>query len=284
MESTQITAKEINELRQQTGAGIMDCRKALIESNGDLEKAIDYLRKKGQKVATQRSDRDAKEGSVIALTSQDKKNALVLCLSCETDFVAKNDEFISFANELANLALDNQVSSVEQLKEKSLKDGVKVSEKLLDYMAKIGEKIDISKLFFTQAEGVVSYIHGQNRMGVIVAYNIAINSENELKLKDIAMQIAAMNPVAIDENSVSKEIIDREMAIILEQMKQDPKMEGKPDEMLQKIAQGKLNAYFKEQTLLAQVFVKDPSKTVKEYLQSIDSSVKVISFNRVALG
>jgi len=274
--TTAITAADINKLRQATGAGMMDCRKALTETGGDFEAAIDWLRKQGQKIAAKRSDREAKEGVVIAQTTADNKTGFVICVSCETDFVSKNTDFVAFAQSIADAAVANNVNSVQELNE-VLVNGSKVSDLINDKLASIGEKIGIVKFEKVEAPYVASYIHGAYRLGVLVALSAA---EAEAG-KDVAMQIAALNPVAVDANSVSAEVIERERNIVIETMKADPKMAGKTDEMIAKIAEGKLNAFFKEQTLLAQPFVKDGGKTVAEYLSSVNKDLKVLSFKRV---
>ena len=274
-----ITAADINKLRQATGAGMMDCRKALTETNGDFEGAIDWLRKQGQKVAAKRSDREAKEGVIIAKTSADNKTGFVVCISCETDFVSKNADFVAFAQSIADAAVANNVKSAEELNEVSV-NGSKVADLINDKLASIGEKIGIAKFERVDAPFVASYIHGAYRMGVLVALTTA-NAELG---KDLAMQIAAMNPVAVDPESVPAETVERERAIIIDTMKADPKMAGKPEDMIAKIAEGKIGAFFKEQTLLAQAFVKDGSKSVGEYIKSVDGSIKVTEFKRVALG
>ncbi|WP_416439554.1 translation elongation factor Ts [Phnomibacter sp. MR] len=276
MSTVTITAADINKLRQATGAGMMDCRKALTETNGDFEAAIDWLRKQGQKIAAKRSDREAKEGVVIAQTTADNKTGIAVCISCETDFVSKNADFVAFAQSIADAAIANNVKSAEELAEVSV-NGTKVAELINDKLASIGEKIGISKFERIDAAYVASYIHGAYRMGVLVG----LSKEAAEAGKDVAMQIAAMNPLAVDASSVSAETIERERAIVIDQMKNDPKMAGKPDEMIGKIAEGKLNAFFKENTLMLQPFVKDSSKTVAEYL---GSDVQVLSFKRVALG
>ena len=273
--TTTITASEINKLRQQTGAGMMDCRKALVESNGDFEEAIDYLRKKGQKVAALRGDREAKEGVVIAQTSDDHKTGYVINVSCETDFVSKNAEYIAFAQTVMDAAIANKVNSAEELN--SVKIGEEtVADKVNEQVAKIGEKISVSRFEKIEAPYVAAYIHGSYRMGVLVG----LNKENIEAGKDVAMQIAAMNPIAIDQSSVSAETIERERNIAIEQIK----AEGKPAEMAEKIAAGKVNKFFKESTLMAQAFVKDGNKSVSDYLKSIDPELKVLEFKRVALG
>lgn len=279
MSTVSITAADINKLRQSTGAGMMDCRKALTETNGDFEAAIDWLRKKGQKVAAQRGDRDAKEGVVLAKTTEDNKAGITFCLTCETDFVSKNAEFIAFAQSLMDAAIASDVKSVEELNEVSI-GAVKVADLINDKLASIGEKIGIVKFERIDAEYVASYIHGSNRMGVLVGMN---KSQAEAG-KDVAMQIAAMNPLAVDPSFISPETVEREKAIVVDQITNDPKMAGKPAEMITKVAEGKLNAFFKENTLIAQAFVKDNSKSVGDYLKSVDSTLQVLSFKRVALG
>ncbi len=279
MSTATITAQDINKLRQATGAGMMDCRKALTETNGDFEGAIDWLRKQGQKVAAKRSDREAKEGVVVARTTFDNKTGIVLTVSSETDFVSKNADFVAFANTIADAAIGNNVKSAEELNDVSI-NGARVSDMINDKLASIGEKIGISRFERIDAPYVASYIHGANRMGVLVG----LNKEADHAGKDVAMQIAAMNPLAVDPSSVPAETVERERAIVTEQIASDPKMAGKPTEMISKIADGKLNAFFKENTLAAQLFVKDNGKTVAEYLKSIDNELKVIEFKRVALG
>jgi elongation factor Ts len=279
MATTTISAQDINKLRQMTGAGMMDCRKALTETNGDFEAAIDWLRKQGQKVAAKRSDREAKEGVVIAKTTADNKTGIVLTVSCETDFVSKNADFVAFAQSIADAAVKNNVKSVDELNNVSV-NGSKVADLVNDKLASIGEKIGISRFERIDAPYVASYIHGAYRMGVLVGLN---KPQSDVG-KDIAMQIAAMSPVAVDSNSVPADVISREKEIAIEQLKNDPKMAGKTAEMLDKIAAGKLNAYFKESTLTAQAFVKDGSKTVGDYLKTVDPQLKVIEFKRVALG
>ncbi|TDO29113.1 translation elongation factor Ts [Sediminibacterium goheungense] len=278
MSTVTITAADINKLRQATGAGMMDCRKALTETNGDFEAAIDWLRKQGQKVAAKRSDREAKEGVIIAKTSADNKTGFVVCISCETDFVSKNADFVAFAQSIADAAVANDVKSAEELNEVVI-NGAKVSDLINDKLAAIGEKIGVAKFERIEAPYVASYIHGAYRMGVLVG----LSAEAAEAGKDVAMQIAAMNPIAVDANSIPAETIERERAIVVDTMKADPKMAGKPDDMIAKIAEGKLNAFFKENTLLAQAFVKDGGITVEAYLKTA-GDVKVTGFKRVALG
>ncbi|MEY4702353.1 MAG: hypothetical protein RIR96_250 [Bacteroidota bacterium] len=270
-----ITAADINKLRQATGAGMMDCRKALTESNGDFEAAIDWLRKQGQKVAAKRSDREAKEGVVLAKTTADNKAGIVLCISCETDFVSKNADFVAFAQSIADAAIAHNVKSAEELNNIEL-NGTKISDMINDKLAAIGEKIEVSKFERVEAPFVASYIHGANRMGVLVGLTVEAGEAG----KDVAMQIAAMNPLAVDETSIPADVIAREKEIAIELVK----AEGKPAEMAEKIAMGKLNKFFKDNTLMAQPFVKDGNKSVAEYLKSVDANLSVTEFKRVALG
>jgi elongation factor Ts len=278
MSTVAISAQDINKLRQATGAGMMDCRKALTETNGDFEAAIDWLRKQGQKVAAKRGDREAKEGAVIAKTTDDHKTGIVICVSCETDFVSKNADFVAFATSIADAAIAYNVKSLEELMNAKAPHAT-VADLVNDKLASIGEKIGVTKFERVDAEYVASYIHGANRIGVLVG----LNKEAAEAGKDVAMQIAALNPVAVDAASVPASVIAREKDIIMELMKQDPKMAGKPDEMLAKIAEGKMGAFFKEQTLTAQAFVKDAGKSVGDYLKE-SGDVKVTEFKRVALG
>src|SRR4026209_2136670 len=278
MSTVTISAQDINKLRQATGAGMMDCRKALTETNGDFEAAIDWLRKQGQKVAAKRSDREAKEGVVIAKTTADNKTGIVVCVSCETDFVSKNADFVAFGQSIADAAINNNVKSLEELNNADV-NGQKVSDLVNDKLASIGEKIGVTKFERIDAPYVASYIHGAYRIGVLVG----LSKDAAEVGKDVAMQIAALNPVAVDAASVPADVIAREKAIIVDVMKQDPKMAGKADEMLAKIAEGKMGAFFKEQTLTAQAFVKDGSKSVADYLKE-SGDVKVTEFRRVAIG
>lgn len=279
MSTVTISAAEVNKLRQQTGAGMMDCRKALMESNGDFEAAIDYLRKKGQKVAANRSDREAKEGVVIAKANADNTYGVIVTLSSETDFVAKNAEFIEFAQKVADIALETKATTIDDLKAAKM-DNVTVGERLLEMVAKIGEKIEISRFEQVAGTSVVPYIHSGYRIGVLVAMNQAANEGIITAGKDVAMQIAAMKPLGVDADSVSEETVAREKAIAIEQIM----AEGKAADMAEKIAAGKLNKFFKENTLLPQAFVKDNSKTVAEYLTSVSKGLTVTSFKRAAVG
>jgi elongation factor Ts len=273
--SATITAQDINKLRQATGAGMMDCRKALTESNGDFEAAIDWLRKQGQKVAAKRSDREAKEGVVIAKAFNDNKSGIVLCISCETDFVSKNADFVAFAQSIADAGVASNVKTADELNEVVI-DGAKVADMINDKLAAIGEKIAVSRFERVDAEYVASYIHGANRMGVLVGMNMAAEEAG----KDVAMQIAAMNPMAVDADGIAPELIAREKDIAIEQIK----AEGKPAEMAEKIAAGKINKFIKESALMGQAFVKDGNKSVADYLKGVNADLKVTEFKRVALG
>ena len=278
MSTLQISAADVNKLRQQTGAGMMDCKKALTESNGDFEAAIDYLRKKGAKVAASRQDRESNEGVVIAKTSTDGKRGFIIEVNCETDFVAKNADYIAFATSLIDLAIENNASSVEELLALDL-NGVKVSDAILDQTGKIGEKVGVSKFEIVSGEKVIAYIHGNYRLGVLVALSADAAQAAEAG-KDVAMQIAAMNPVALDKGDVDSKTIERELEIAKEQIR----AEGKPEEMVEKIAAGKLNKFYKDSTLLNQEFVKDSSKTVAQFLNSVEKDLTVTAFKRVQLG
>src|SRR5690606_2363130 len=238
--SIKISAADVNKLRQQTGAGMMDCKKALVEAGGDFEAAIDYLRKKGAKVSASRSDREAQEGAVIAKTTADGKEGVIIELNCETDFVAKNADFVAFAEDIANAAIENKPASLEELLSLQL-NGVSISDLVLDEAGKIGEKNVVSTGETRSAEKVVAYVHGNNQVGVLVRLSADGEGVEEAG-KDVAMQIAAMNPAAVDKDDVDQAIVDRELEIAREQVR----AEGKPENMLDKIAQGKLNKFYKE--------------------------------------
>ncbi len=278
MSTVQISAADVNKLRQQTGAGMMDCKKALTEANGDFEAAIDYLRKKGAKVAASRQDRESNEGVVIAKTSSDSKTGYIIEVNCETDFVAKNADFVAFANSIMDLTIANNPSSLDALLQLTL-NGVVLSDVILDQTGKIGEKVGVSKFETVTGEKVIAYIHGNYRLGVLVALS-ADAARAEEAGKDVAMQIAAMNPVAIDKNDVDSKTIEKELEIAKDQIR----AEGKPEEMVEKIAAGKLNKFYKDSTLLNQEFVKDSSKTVAQFLNDIDKGLTVTAFKRVQLG
>ena len=275
---TQITASDVNRLRQETGAGMMDCKNALVESEGDFEKATDFLRKKGQKIAAKRGDRDAHEGYIIAKTSDDSTVGIAITLNCETDFVARTEDFQSFANSIADLALNDGVDTLDNLKT-AQQNGSTIQERITELSGKIGEKIELAQYEVVKSELVVAYNHPGNRLATIVG----LSKSSEVIAdagKNISMQIAAMNPVAIDKDGVDQSIVDREIKVGKEQARES----GKPEEILEKIAMGKLNKFFKENTLLNQDYVKDSKKTIRQYLEETDSELKVTAFNRLALG
>ena len=276
---TTITASEVNKLRQMTGAGMMDCKNALVETQGDFEAAVDYLRKKGAKIAAKRADREATEGCVIAMVNESRSAGVIVLLACETDFVAKIEAFVELAKSITSLAMDNKPADLDALKALSL-NGVAVADRLMDEVAKIGEKIDVTKYELVEGSNIVSYIHGSYRMGVLVEMNNAATDANMVAGKDVAMQIAAMNPVAVNRDSVDANTIERELEIGREQAR----AEGKPEAMIDRIATGKFEKFFKESTLIAQDFVKDGSLTVEKYLSSVEPGLTVTRFKRVQLG
>ena len=271
----QISAADVSKLRKSTGAGMMDCKKALQEAEGDFEKAIEIIRKKGQAIANKRADRDASEGVTISKAGADGTFGVVVALSCETDFVAKNEDFVKLAFAILDKALETKPADLEALKQQTL-DGKVISDIIVEQMGVIGEKIELAHYDKVEAESVVPYIHHGNKLATLVGFNKTIDLE---KGKDIAMQIAAMNPVAIDESDVPANIIEKEKEIGREQALK----EGKPENIVDKIAEGKLKKYFKENTLLNQEFTKDNKKTVKEYLQESDKELTVTSFKRFTL-
>lgn len=279
MENTvSITAADVNKLRQITGAGMMDCKKALSEAAGDFDKAIEILRKKGQKVAANRSDRSANEGYVLGITSADKKSGVLVALNCETDFVAKNADFIDFATKITNIALEKMPSSVDALLAEKLDDRT-IGEHITDMIGKIGEKIEIGYVGEVKGEFVYAYNHPGNRVVTLVALNKNL-PESENIAKDVAMQAAAMAPVALDKGDVSQDIIDKEIEIAMDLLRQ----EGKPEDKLEMIAKGKLEKFFKESTLLNQEFIKDNKLTVAQYMKQTDKDLTAIAFQRYALG
>ncbi len=278
MSSVTISAADVNKLRKATGAGLMDCKKALTESGGDFEAAIDYLRKKGQKVAAKRADRDASEGAAIALTTDAGDFGVALRLSCETDFVAKNDEFVGFAQSIAETALAAKADSKEAVEGLSF-DGSTVGERITEMVGKIGEKIEVAEYATMNAEHVVPYIHAGNKIGVLVGLNKGSDAATAIG-RDVAMQIAAMNPIAVDETSVPQDVKDREMAIGREKAL----AEGKPEQIVDKIAEGTLKKWYKENTLNNQAFVKDSGKTVGQAVSEAESGLAVTGFERLAVG
>lgn len=279
MNTVAISAAEVNKLRQQTGAGMMDCKKALTESNGDFEAAVDYLRKKGAKIASNRSDRDAKEGVVYGKVAGDGKSGLILVLNCETDFVAMNQDFIAFAQNLIDLCLDKHPSDVQALDALPF-EGVTVADKMLDMIAKIGEKIEVSSLNYAQGEKVIVYNHPGNKLSALIALSSNTPANIDEVGKDVAMQVAAMAPVAISEKHVDQAMLDRELDIARDQARQ----EGKPEDMVEKIAQGKINKFYKESTLLNQQFIKDDKKTIAQMLDGVEKGLTVTDMKRIKLG
>ena len=273
-----ITAAEVNKLRKQTGAGMMDCKKALVEAEGDFDKAIEILRKKGQKVAEKRGDREANEGVILAGTTEDEKFAAMIMLNCETDFVAKNEDFVGVAKSILDIALNEKPGSVEDLRGMKFNDEMTIAEKITEEVGKIGEKIDLSEYTTVTSEKVIAYNHPGNKTAAIVAMNKDVDGVEQAG-KNVAMQIAAMSPVALNEEGVSEEIKEREMEIGREQAIK----EGKPENIVDKIAEGKLKKYFKENTLLNQQFFVDNKQSVADYLKSVDKELTVSDFKRSSL-
>ncbi len=277
MTTMTITAAEINKLRQMTGAGMMDCKKALTEAEGDFEKAIDELRKKGQKVAANRSDRDSKEGVVVSKTTADNKRGVVLAVNCETDFVAKNESYQQFANNILEIAIAKNPKDADELKGLAYDDKISIGEKLIEQTGVIGEKIELNKYEIVEAPFVIAYNHPGSRLANIVGFSSAV--VNAEVAKDVAMQVAAMAPVAVDKGDVDADTIQREIEVGKEQAR----AEGKPEDMLEKIAMGKLNKFYKESTLLNQEFIKDNKKTIAQYMNDSEKGLTVIGFKRIAL-
>lgn len=273
-----ITAADVNKLRKMTGAGMMDCKVALQESEGDFEKAIEILRKKGQKVAAKRADKEATEGIVIAKATDDNNFGIILTVNTETDFVAKGEDFVSYVNSVADKALEARPANVEELKALNL-NGRTVEENLTDLIGKIGEKMDIPSYEYIEANVVAGYNHQGNKLATLVGLNKDFD-EAERVAREVAMQVAAMNPVAVDRDDVDPSVVEKEIEIGKEQARQ----EGKPEQILEKIAMGKLEKFYKENTLLNQDFVRDTKKTVKDYLKEFDKELTVTEFKRQMLG
>ncbi|MGM0530454.1 MAG: translation elongation factor Ts [Bacteroidota bacterium] len=271
-----ITAADVNKLRKQTGAGMMDCKKALTESEGDFEKAIEIIREKGQAVAKKRSGREATEGVVFAKTTTDEKKGFIISLNCETDFVAKNDDFIKLANQIIEVALEKQPDNLDELKQLQV-EGKSIEENINYYTGIIGEKLELSYYDHLEAPKVTAYIHMDNKLAALVG----LNKENvdQQVAKDIAMQVAAMDPVAVDKDTVPQDIVNKEYEI----GKKQAQSEGKPENILDRIAQGKVEKFMKENTLLNQEFIKDSKKTVKQYLQEHDKELTVVGFKHYSL-
>jgi len=274
-----ITAAEVNKLRKHTGAGMMDCKKALVEAEGNYDLAIEILRKKGQKVAAKRADRDNTEGAVIAVVNDDKTKGALISLNCETDFVAMNEDFVKLAYTFANLALNSSASNLEEFLASEFADGLTVADKLIEQTGVVGEKIEIKAYHQLEAPFVGSYIHAGNKIAAMTGLSANVEGA-ETAAKDVSMQAAAMNPVALDETGVDQSVIDKEIEIAKDQLRQ----EGKPEAMLDKIAQGKLKRFFKDNTLVNQNFIKDSKVSVADYVKSYDKDLKVVSYVRVGLG
>ena len=273
-----ITASEVNKLRQQTGAGMMDCKNALVEADGNFETAIDVLRKKGQKVAAKRGGNDAKEGLIIAQSSIDSKTGVIVTLNCETDFVAKNDGYVQFVQSLVDLALDKLPKSLDELKTLSYNEKLSVEEKITEQIGVLGEKLDLSAYTLMESDKIVAYNHPGNQLATLVA----LNSESQMAEdagKQVAMQVAAMNPLAVNKDGIDSKTIEREIEVGKDQAIQ----EGKPAEMAEKIALGRLNKFFKENTLLSQQFVRDNKQTVEQFLNSSENGLTVSEFKRFSL-
>ncbi|MFL5731124.1 MAG: translation elongation factor Ts [Cytophagaceae bacterium] len=274
-----ITAQDVNKLRTMTGAGMMDCKKALTESNGDFEKAIDFLRKKGQKVSASRSDKEASEGAVFMKTNAAGDEGIVIALNCETDFVAKTDDFQKLGNAILTAAEAKKPKTIDELLSLPAADKRALKDHVTDLIGKIGEKVEVSKYEIIKGEKVVTYVHGA-KLGVLVALKGTSGKDVSEVGKDVAMQIAAMKPIAVDKEDVDAQMIEREIEIGKEQAK----AEGKPEAMLEKIAMGKLNKFYKDSTLLNQEFVKDNSKTIRQVLEGVNKGLTVSSFKRISVG
>ena len=277
--SVNISAKEVNELRQKTGSGMMDCKKALVEAGGDFDKAIDILRKKGQKVSAARSNRETSEGVVIYKLSPNEDKASILSFTCETDFVAKNEDFQELASKILDTAFDNNLSSVKEILSSNLGSST-IEQEIVNLIGKIGEKIEIREYKTFEGEKIVPYIHAGNKLGVLVSLVNTSSVDYVAAGKDVAMQIAAMNPIALNKDGVDQTVIDKEIEIGKEQALK----EGKPENIVEKIAQGKLQKFFKDNTLLSQPFVKDNSMTIESYLGTFSSELTVDKFLRVSIG
>lgn len=272
-----ISASEVNRLRQTTGAGMMDCKKALTEAGGDFDKAIEILRKKGQKVAASRAEREAKEGIVLAKVSADGKKGILISINSETDFVARNAEFSSFGETVATTALERFPASIDALKALPFSGSISIGDKLTELIGKIGEKLEISRYELLNTEKVVAYNHPGNKLATILGFSKNVSDDAG---RNIAMQVAAMAPVSLDKEDVPQEIINSELEIGRELARK----EGKPENMIEKIAQGKLNKFYSESTLLNQEYIRDAKKTIRQYLADTDKEIKITGFKRVALG
>ncbi len=274
---TKISASEVNKLRKATGAGMMDCKKALTEAEGDFDKAVKIIREKGMAVANKRSEREASEGVVLAKTTNDKKKGFIISLNCETDFVAKNEDFVGLAEKILQVAMDKEPANKEELLKQPMEEGKTVEEKIIEQTGIVGEKLELSYYDKISADQVTAYIHGDKKLSTLISLNKA--GIDEQIGKDVAMQVAAMSPVAVDKDQVPQDVIDQELEI----GKKQAEKEGKPENLLEKIAMGKLNKYFKENTLLNQEFIKEGKMTVKQYLQNADKDLTVLDFKRYSL-
>ena len=273
-----ITAADVNKLRKQTGAGMMDCKKALVETDGDFEAAVDVLRTKGQKVAAKRGDNEVKEGLIYAQATEDGKSGVILTLNCETDFVAKNSEFQEFVQSLMNVAIANKPTKTEDLLGASYNERLTVEEKITEHVGVVGEKLQLSNYELVNADRVVAYNHPGNQIAALVGLNSGSDAAVDAG-KQVAMQIAAMNPLALNKDGIDSETIAREIEVGKEQAIQ----EGKPAEMAEKIAQGRLNKFFKENTLMSQAFVRDNKLSIEQFLNSTESGLTVLDFKRQAM-
>ncbi|WP_448528232.1 translation elongation factor Ts [Raineya sp.] len=273
-----ITAQDVNKLRQMTGMGMMDCKQALTEANGDFEKAIEFLRKKGEKISAKRADNETKEGVVMIYTNEAQNEGIMFAFNCETESVAKNAEFNALAERIMKEAIAQKPDTIEQLMQLT-SEGRTLQEYVTDFIGKVGEKILVTAYAKVAGEKVTSYLHSNNKLGVLVVLEGTNGVDFKEIGKDLAMQIAAMNPIAVDRADVPQHILDKELEIGMEQARN----EGKPENMLEKIAQGKVNKFIKESTLLNQEFVKDSSKTVAQYLQGISKDLKVVTFKRISV-
>lgn len=274
-----ITAADVNNLRKQTGAGMMDCKNALVETNGDFEAAVDVLRKKGQKVAAKRGENEAKEGVVFAQTTTDGKTGVVLALNCETDFVAKNDDFRNFVQSIVDIAISKLPSNTEALLNEAYNEKLTVNEKITEQVGVVGEKLDLSGFEIIKAEKVVAYNHPGNQLATLVGLNSGSDVADDAG-KQVAMQVAAMNPLSLNKDGIDANTIERELEVGKELAIQ----EGKPADMAEKIAQGRLNKFFKENTLLSQDFVRDNKLSVEQFLATSEAGLTVVDFKRIALG
>ena len=273
-----ITAADVNKLRKQTGAGMMDCKKALVETDGDFEAAVDVLRTKGQKVAAKRGDNEVKEGLIYAQATEDGKSGVIMTLNCETDFVAKNSEFQEFVQSLMNVAIANKPTKTEDLLGASYNERLTVEEKITEHVGVVGEKLQLSNYELVNADRVVAYNHPGNQIAALVGLNSGSDAAVDAG-KQVAMQIAAMNPLALNKDGIDAETIAREIEVGKEQAIQ----EGKPAEMAEKIAQGRLNKFFKENTLMSQAFVRDNKLSIEQFLTSAESGLTVLDFKRQAM-